>query len=126
MPSDNAELQKYSFAQRSSIKPKVSGSSDKQQAIHGSRSLETRLHLKEALGLLAPDEARIRFKSHLDAITDQRIIGWVMLRTEPSHHCTVLVKEGDRVITRGVACNFRADLLHAGVGNGWLRSPCPQ
>ena len=63
-------------------------------------------------------EPRIPFNSYLDVISDNEVTGWVMMSDHPSHRCVVLLKEGDRVLTRSIATRFRPDLLAAGIGDG--------
>jgi glycosyltransferase involved in cell wall biosynthesis len=56
---------------------------------------------------------------HIDEVSESRIGGWVIRSDEPSHRCLIAVKEGDRVIARTVASQFRADLAQAGIGDGF-------
>jgi glycosyltransferase involved in cell wall biosynthesis len=56
---------------------------------------------------------------YIDEISESQIGGWVIRPADPSHRCLVAVKEGDRVVARTVASQFRADLAHAGIGDGF-------
>ena len=58
------------------------------------------------------------FRWHLDEITDSGASGWIIARAEPSRHCVVVLKEGERVLARAIASRFRDDLLAAGLGDG--------
>jgi glycosyltransferase involved in cell wall biosynthesis len=58
------------------------------------------------------------FRYYLDGATDDDILGWITLPSEPLHRCVVALKEGGRVLTRAVASLFRNDLLSAGIGDG--------
>lgn len=58
------------------------------------------------------------FRWSFDGITDQEVVGWIAVSDDPSRHCVVALKEGGRVLARGVASRFRPDLLEAGIGDG--------
>jgi GT2 family glycosyltransferase len=75
----------------------------------------------------SPDVRKPAFRWHLDQITDQVVSGWIVPREGPLRHCVVALKEGDTVLVRAVASQFRADLLSAGIGDGChaFRLPMP-
>ena len=58
------------------------------------------------------------FRWHLDEINDTEAAGWIIARNEPTRRCTVLLKEGGRVLARAVASRYRKDLQSAGIGDG--------
>jgi len=66
----------------------------------------------------AADPRRAAFRWHLDEITDKGVAGWIIAVNEPSRRCVVLLKEGNRLLGRAIASQFRADLLTAGLGDG--------
>ena len=55
---------------------------------------------------------------HVDDISPEGITGWVVLRSDPTYRCVVLLKEGGRVLAQAVASQFRGDLEASGVGDG--------
>ena len=58
------------------------------------------------------------FRFHIDEISETKIAGWVIREDDPSRHCLVAVRAGERIIARTVASEFRGDLATAGVGDG--------
>jgi len=68
----------------------------------------------------SPGAARDKaLRFHIDEISEAQIGGWVIRPDDPSHRCLIAVKREDRVIARAVASQFRADLAHAGIGDGF-------
>lgn len=65
----------------------------------------------------APPLFTLRF--HIDQISENQISGWIARSDDPSRRCVVLVKDGERVVARAVAEQFRADLAQAGIGDGF-------
>ncbi len=59
-----------------------------------------------------------RVACFVDEVSNEQVSGWVMVRDQPSRRCVVAVKEGGRVLARGMASCFRSDLLDAGIGDG--------
>ncbi len=63
-------------------------------------------------------EAQPAFRAYVDKVTDTQVLGWIMRPDHPLHRYTVVLKEGERVLARAVASQFRFDLLSAGAGDG--------
>lgn len=55
---------------------------------------------------------------HLDAITDGYAEGWVFDSLHPERRLNVEILNGERVVARGTADQFREDLKKAGIGDG--------
>jgi hypothetical protein len=58
------------------------------------------------------------YRAYIDKVSDQGILGWIMMPDQPSFRYTVVLKERDHILRRAVASRFRQDLLSAGVGDG--------
>jgi glycosyltransferase involved in cell wall biosynthesis len=65
----------------------------------------------------SPDVGGPAFRCHIDRVTDKGVSGWIV-PNEPMRHCVVTLKEAGHVYARGVASQFRTDLLAAGFGDG--------
>ena len=59
-----------------------------------------------------------KLSGSIDSLSDNGISGWLILDGQPSHRCVVILQEDGRVLSRTVACHFRADVLAAGYGDG--------
>ena len=66
----------------------------------------------------AASELRPTFHGYVDKVTDKQILGWIRKADQPSHRCTVVLKEKKHILARTVASQFRHDLLSAGIGDG--------
>jgi hypothetical protein len=64
---------------------------------------------------------------HIDEITPDGIVGWVMDMNEPLRRCMVTLMEGSSIHSRATASRYRAGLREAGIGDGYcefnLRMP---
>jgi glycosyltransferase involved in cell wall biosynthesis len=60
----------------------------------------------------------VPFRCHIDHISREEIVGWVMTPTQPMRRSMVLLKEGGRILRRVKASKFRVDLVEAGIGDG--------
>jgi len=74
---------------------------------------------------LAPDPRESAFRWYLDQITDKEVAGWIAPRNGLLRHCVVALKEGETVLSRTVASQFRGDLLSAGIGDGCFAFTLP-
>lgn len=75
---------------------------------------------------IAPSLA-IMYEGYLDWATAETIYGWVYNPGNPEQICEVDIYDGDQLLSRVLANGFRADLLEAGIGDGyrsfWLPAP---
>jgi glycosyltransferase involved in cell wall biosynthesis len=58
------------------------------------------------------------FQYCIDAVSETQILGWIRHRERPAQRCVVALGEGDRILARTTASQFRADLTWAGIGDG--------
>ncbi|GLX81287.1 hypothetical protein theurythT_07390 [Thalassotalea eurytherma] len=54
----------------------------------------------------------------IDAVTNERVVGWAKSKTNDSKRLTIEFKNGEQVLASGVANNYRSDLVDAGIGDG--------
>ncbi len=57
-------------------------------------------------------------RCYIDAVRDNRVLGWAVDLKDPDKVVTVDVYSGDRLIGSAIADQFREDLLRAGMGHG--------
>jgi glycosyltransferase involved in cell wall biosynthesis len=62
--------------------------------------------------------AKKPFRAFVDEVSDRGIDGWIAVSEQPSRRCVVVLRHGDRLLSRAVASEFRADLIAAGIGDG--------
>jgi hypothetical protein len=58
------------------------------------------------------------YEGHLELATRDSVVGWVWDPSEPDSPVTIEIMEGDTVIAKVPADQYRQDLLDAGKGNG--------
>ncbi|MGQ8367486.1 hypothetical protein [Glaciecola sp. 1036] len=55
---------------------------------------------------------------HIDAVSNDRVVGWALNATRPSDPCLVELKDGEKTLAKTKAATLREDLVSAGIGNG--------
>jgi len=64
------------------------------------------------------DDRAVDFLHDVENLRDFRFDGWIASTEDPERRFTVALTEGTRILSRAVACAFRADLLARGLGDG--------
>jgi sulfatase maturation enzyme AslB (radical SAM superfamily) len=57
-------------------------------------------------------------RCHIDAVWNNRVLGWAVDLNDPDKFVTVDVYSGDQLVGSAIADQFREDLLEAGLGHG--------
>ncbi len=63
-------------------------------------------------------ETQDSLRYNIDKVSDNGILGWIMMPEQPSNRSVVALKHDGYAVAKTIASRFRADLLAAGVGDG--------